>query len=707
MHYQHQFPMVRLLVPFMAGIICALEADRQHPVLTYGMFMLLAIPVVWVLASGRTAAYRTRWIFGVILSAGLGLFGFNLVNLKQEIRSVEHYCHFSGEILLTRIIDPPREKERSWKVLTEVLAVKQGNGFRPVKGKLLAYVAKDSSGTFPPSFGDYLLLHGVPETIPQPRNPGTFNYQRYLQHNQVYRQLYLKLGEWKQLPLPGQNTLKGLSLRIRDYLMEVLRQNHLSGREYEVAAALILGQDELLDYETRQEYSAAGVVHILGISGLHVGIVYLVLNAAFGFLDKRRRGKYLKLMLVLATIWFYALITGLSPAALRSSAMFSFVSLGNVAKRNVHIINSLATSAFFLLLFNPFLVTNIGFQFSYIAVIGIVLIQEPIAKYWEPDNRILNQVWQLTAMSLAAQLVTLPLTLCYFHQFPVYFLPANLLVIPLSNLVIYSGMSVLLVSFIPLLSGLAGQITSLLIRLLNWIVHFFDTLPHALITPIPFTSAQAILFYLCLSSLLLYLFQKRNIGLIRLLLCLLLFILSGTIQGIRHDCQKKLLIYSINRHSALGIITDRDCLLIADSALLQDEKLMNYNLSGSKAQYGVRRMTVCTAGDFRTGKSSMRSFTRPVPGGMVLLSGSKRIAMIHARPSGNPTAKPLEVDFLIINGNPRLKIDRLLLFYKTKLLVLDGSNSFYRCNLWKEECYRQGIRVWDVRSQGALVADLD
>lgn len=196
-------------------------------------------------------------------------------------------------------------------------------------GKILVYLSKKQQAQTIPNYGDWILISQLAKPIPPPSNPGSFDYRQYMATQSVYHQLFLETGKWKLLPCRSTSDLKGISIQVKSYLLKRMAESNIGGKEYAVAAALILGQDDWLDYETRSEFSHSGVVHILGISGLHVGILYLVLNFVLSFLNKKPRHQLIKTIIILFIIWFYALITGLSPAALRAATIFSFVLLEN------------------------------------------------------------------------------------------------------------------------------------------------------------------------------------------------------------------------------------------------------------------------------------------------------------------------------------------------------------------------------------------
>jgi len=706
MQFRHQFPMLRLLFPLVVGICTAIFLEASRLILIPALAAIILVLTVWVIRFPRNPNYRTRWIFGFLVSSFLFLLGFNMLVLKREILSASHFSHFQPDELLAIVDDVPREKERSWKLVIKIIAIKKGNKFIPAKGLLLTYLAKDSVFRIP-GYNDLLLIHGKPVPVPPPANPGTFNYKKYLEHNSIYQQVYLKQKDWKLIRQANVSSIKSWSFRIRAYSIKVLERNHLDGKEFAIAAALLLGQDENLDYETRHEYSSAGVVHILGISGLHVGILYIVLNFILGFLDKYRKGRFLKLVLVLMMIWFYAMITGLSPAALRSATMFTFVALGNQGKRNVHIINSLATSAMVLLIFDPYLITNIGFQFSYIAVAGIVLFHEPVYKKWESRFWLPDQAWSLTVMSLAAQLVTFPLTLYYFHQFPVYFLPANLVVIPVSNIVIYIGMAVLGTSFIPFVSNILGIGTYYLIKFLNVTVRFIESLPNSVIPDIRLDVAGMCLLYLIIISSAVFVYSRKKHFLLFSLSSILILVGWNSNHLIQYQGQDKLIVYSVNKHSAIGFIKGRECLLLADQPFLMDQKLVDFNFSGSKASFGIKRTQVSRVDQVCKGRTFSNCYYMISRDSMLFIqSGNVKMVVISKPIKVHNQGRRMPVDYMLVRNNPKVKVLELLKLFEPAVIILDGSNPLSKCNRWMEECKSLGVSGYNVRNDGAWVRDL-
>jgi len=702
MQFFHQFPMVRVLFPFICGIILSLQWQKDF----FGWFLALAGSLfAYLVFLNRNPGQLLKSTFGVTISLILMIMGYLLGLQKQEYLLPGHYTHFQSEQMIIRITEPLGEKKKSWKTVGEVLAIQQEHRLVPVRGKILVYIAKGGDQPMP-GFDETLLVHAKPSGIQASGNPGSFNYKVYLERNGIYRQLFIRQGEWKLLKRSPARSVKYYAIRLRADLLERLKQNGLSGKEYGVAAALILGQDDWLDQETRQEFSSAGVVHILGISGLHVGIIYMTLNFLLGFLNRRRAGKLLKLLLVFLLIWFYALITGLSPAALRACTMFTFVTLGQLGRRNVHIINSLAASAFLLLLFNPYLVTNIGFQFSYVAVIGIVLLQEPLSALWTSRFRLLQETWNLIVMSISAQLFTFPITLYHFHQFPVYFLPANLLVVPLSNLIIYSGMAVIGTSMVPGLSFLLGSGTSWLIKTLNWFASFFESLPYSVIEPLNLRLPELLVLYiLILSGCTGYLLHRKKWLIITLIPGLVLSVLIS-INCVLTVRQHQLVVFSATKHSACAIIKGRNCLLMTDSTYISNPDGSLAYLMSSLSSMGVRdiNQSLTTASEQRS--TTSLAGIRKVPGGWVIHSGGKNFGILNSFAAGWKCSFPLQLDYLLISGNQFMRIRDIITMYQPGLIILDDNCSLRKSETREAECDELKLHCWSIRKKGAFLADL-
>jgi competence protein ComEC len=319
-----------------------------------------------------------------------------------------------------------------------------------------------------------------PEPLAPPTFPNEFDYKGYLASKGIHFRQFLGKN-MLVLPVPQTYQLKFTLEHLRHYFAQVIERYVLRPESKQIALALLLGQKESLGKEVKQAYSATGTQHILAVSGLHVGIIYSILLLPLTYF--KQEGHALRksyLLLVMGLIWIYALMTGFSPSVVRAVVMFSLVTLGQMRKRKPSIWNILSCSALLLLVLDPGVGTDLGFQLSYLAVAGIVGLQPLILQLWSPSNRVLDYFWQMASVTLAAQLITSPLTIHYFHTFPSYFLLANLLIVPLSYLILCVGVPFLLLAWIPFLGRVLGAIVDFFLLLQNEITYQIQDLPAAL-----------------------------------------------------------------------------------------------------------------------------------------------------------------------------------------------------------------------------------
>jgi len=328
--------------------------------------------------------------------------------------------------------------------------------------------------------GQWVLVSDKPEKIEAPRNPNEFDYKGFLSRKGITARQFIPEGKSKIISAGSNRSFYFFADDLRESLSDLLEKHIPQKSSLPIARALLLGQKNQLDRSTRQAYSEAGVMHILAVSGLHVGILVAVLLFLIKPLKLSGIARKSCLLVLVLVIWTYATITGLSPSVVRASVMFTLIVLGQLRDRKPPIFNILAFSAILMIALNPGVITEVGFQLSYLAVAGIVLLQPLIVRVWYPKSRILEYLWQLGAVSIAAQLATFPLSVWYFHSFPVWFLPANLLVIPITFLIMQVGIPMLLIGWMPFLGKALGWVVGSLIQVELWILEAFRLLPFRL-----------------------------------------------------------------------------------------------------------------------------------------------------------------------------------------------------------------------------------
>jgi len=284
-------------------------------------------------------------------------------------------------------------------------------------------------------------------------------------------------------------------------------------RARQIAKALLLGQKNTLDQEVSQAYSTAGAMHVLAVSGLHVGIIYGFFFLLVRPANLRTRWRVVYLTVVIGIIWVYAFLTGMSPSVLRSATMFTMVALAQMQSKSPSTFNAVAISAVLLLLFDPNLIYAVGFQLSYAALMGILVFQPIIVKAWLPRNRILYRAWEITSVGLAAQLATFPISAYYFHQFPTFFMLSNLIAIPGAFLIMAVGIPFLLLSEVGMIAAGLGKVLNGLLMVFNHGIFAVQELPFSKVERIHFSGVEIGWYYLLLMLLLsLYHFPGKRMA---------------------------------------------------------------------------------------------------------------------------------------------------------------------------------------------------
>jgi competence protein ComEC len=429
-----QVPFVRLFIPLALGIGVA----AWLPVLP-GWLPVLGFVGLFPLARWRT--YRWRLLFGLVLSVQLLLCGSWLMQQTNPAQQPGHLVHADARHWQVQVVRIHGVSARFRRVELRVQARLDSMGiWQHTQGRVLAYFPADATAPLEP--GRKLLIRSRMDTIRGPSDPQAFDYRAYLAGKGIRRQCFLREGDWQEGSLSG-----GGMARIRRWqktLLGTLELRLEASQAFPVAAAMVLGSRDALSAELRDAYTRTGALHVLAVSGLHVGLVYWMLLGLWKLVPWRHPWRDRLLMLsCLAGIWLFALTTGAAPSVLRASVLFSFLLIGNGLGRQGNVYNSLAASAFCMLWVDPRWLYDIGFQLSYTAVAGIVFFQPKIYKLLLLPRGPLDYVWSLTAVSAAAQLGTLPITLYYFHQFPMYFWLSGLLVVPAAPIILVCGLLLL------------------------------------------------------------------------------------------------------------------------------------------------------------------------------------------------------------------------------------------------------------------------
>lgn len=699
MNFWNQAPLVRLLFPFIAGILTAVYLPYHIE-----NYFLIILPYVAILAAivfipPFRITYKRSWIFGLITYLLLFLTGYQLTIYKTEKFNKHHFSKYVNgkSSVVGYVLQSPIEKDRTYKMVYEITGVKYKGEWVGCEGKAMIYLKKDSNSASL-KYGDEFILNGTFNDIPSAGNPGEFNYQRFLAFHNIFQQCSADEKSWMPTGKNAGNIILQYSYTLRDRLLKVLRDYSIKGDEYAVGAALMLGYSDKLDAEIISAYSSTGALHVLSVSGLHVAIVYVVFNWLLFFLDKIKYGNVIKAVVLILLLWFYSALTGLSPSVLRAATMFSFIIIAKAFNRYTNIYNTLAASAFLLLAINPYLIMEVGFQLSYIAVVGIVFIQPKIYQWFEPKSWLMDQIWTITAVSIAAQIATFPLGLHYFHQFPNYFLLSNFIVIPVSTVIIYLGIALFAFAKMSLIATYIAIAFNWCVWLLNESVKLIEKWPHAILEGISISIFETWMLY-GMIILFLYYFINRRIRFLYLALCSVILILfSQIIEQSLQFHQHKFIVYNIPKTTAIDLISSRHNTLFTDSSLANNNSALLFHIKHNWWDLGMEKSSIIT------GNSSSSEVL--ISNNIIEFNDKKIIVVKEKMRNTNQNGKPLKIDYLILSKNAKMSIAEVMKTFAPKEIIFDSSNSNYKLVKWKAECDSVSVPYFSVSDSGAFIADL-
>lgn len=686
-------PFLRLVLPLILGVLLQWYFSFElMEIIFAGVILLIAFISFRLLPLAMR--FKLQPLQGLLINSIVIVLG-SFLTYQKDIRNHQNWFgnfYHEGDHLVLTISEPLVEKTKSYKADALVENVIRNNTSESIAGKVVLYFLKDSTATSL-KYGDKILINKKLQPIQNSGNPGAFNYKQYSAFKQIFHNVFLKNGEWVLLPEKNINRFNQFLFTSRQNILNTLYEN-MQGKDDQlsIAEALLIGYTHDLDKDLVQAYSNTGVVHIIAISGMHLGLIYVMLVWIFKRLPYVKRLKIVKTVLILSCLWMFALLTGGGASILRSAVMFTCIVIGDNLSRKTSIYNSLAASAFILLCINPFYLWDVGFQLSYLALSGIVIFQKPIYNLVFIKTWFLNKVWQLTAVSLAAQILTFPVCLYYFHQFPTIFLITNLLTVPLSTSILFVEIFLVAFSWVPKISFLIGKLTWWLIWLMNKIILFFNEIPNSVWDRIPATLTSTLLLYGFVCCIGIWLLHKSKNGLKLSLLTLLAFTLLNAYTKWNVAHQQKVIVYNIPKHQAIDFVNGSNYKFVGDSVLFVDGMLQNFHI--------------------KPGRIALQLNTsKELPGTLFQRDYffyflDKTFLVLDSSMAYKPLQQRINIDVIILSKNPKIYISQLAKVFNCKQYVFDASNSLRRITQWQKDCEKLHLTSYSVPEKGAFIMNL-
>ena len=660
-----QFPLTRITICFVLGILFPyfLKPDPAFVFVFLSLF-LIAFCIAFFLSK--------KWENGVFY---FGIIAYSLSFFIGAANQIVHtdyfnntnYIHYNGIFEKPHLVSLTlREKLRSSSFSDRYIAIINRIDHAERTGRIILNIRKDSlNHEF--EIGTQLLIKGNIYKNSPAKNPNQFDYSKYLKAKQIYAQLYSEPDAIRINPNIEKNIWYYTS-RLRTKIIHNLERNHFNNAELNVAIALILGQQQDISPEIIRDYQYAGAIHILSVSGLHIGFILLFVTFILKPLPNTKRGSLIKLVIILASLSLFGLIAGLAPSVVRSVTMFSFVAIGMYLRRSTNIFHTLLVSILLILLFQPSFLLDVGFQLSYVALFFILWLQPLLSKLWLPKNIILKYFWDILTVSFAAQIGAFPLSIYYFHQFPGLFFVTNLIIIPFLSIIMALGVFVMILAAFSYVPSIPAKLLEWGIHYLNRIINSIASLEQFVIQNIPFNLYLLVSIYLLIITTIIW-FKKPNYHkLVLVLVALIAFQLTWfeTRWSIRN--QRELVVFNLKRNTFITARNGEQVTLYANDSLLKNSQKN-------------KMFTSYLTGNFSTLKSKIKLQN------MLYFNGNK-ILIID---SLGVYPKNINPDILVLTQSPKINLERLFQSIKPKIVVADASNFKIIQKQWKATCGKNKI----------------
>ena len=504
------YPFLRIAIVLVAGIMTG-DVLYGHVSVRLVLWILVALVCATVVAYKKADGKKLTTLLLMLDVFVLGIWNVGRVEQRLDVP-----INRGAEMYDAVVAERPVVGQRTIRC---VLAVAEG---RLAGQRIIAFFQKDSA------IGDVQRLavgDGVrvvsrlkPITNSRRLQNGHFDYVRYQHIHGVVARTYINKDSWKRSRVSMrrlgvmQRVLIGMR-SARDRLLSHNEKHNMSESAYAVVAAMTMGDRSGLTRELRQSYAASGASHVLALSGLHLGVIYGLLSLIF----VHRRMRVLGQVLAMVAIWAYAALVGMPPSVLRSATMLTIFAFVVLTGRRQVSLNTLAFAAVVQLVVSPLSLWDVGFQMSFLAVLGIVMLNMRLGNVETPACigrwRVIGWVWSLVKVSLAAQLAVAPLSMYYFGTFPCYFLLTNLVAIPLATIIVYTSIVMYALGFCAWMQGVVATFVGWMATLMNTSLGFIASLPGACMYGIHINARQVWLMYalLLVAYLMSYYIERRNI----------------------------------------------------------------------------------------------------------------------------------------------------------------------------------------------------
>ncbi|GAA4282448.1 ComEC/Rec2 family competence protein [Gaetbulibacter aestuarii] len=668
--------LIKLTIGLIIGIILGYYLNIPMDYILGITLFSLAI-LTFFFAKANTQIIQKPW-FGITSFFCIVCIGILTVSSHDEFQKRSHFTKYLGpsdslQTITLQIKETLKPNTYYKKFVAEVLKIDSIS----VTGKTLLNIRIDSTQTSL-DIDEIIVSRNAFETLPQPLNPNQFDYKSYLNRKQIYREIFITNNHFIKIHPKGFSIL-GSTDKLRKYINQKIREYPFSKDELGVINALLLGQRQDLSPELYSNYADAGAIHILAVSGLHVGIILLIFSFLFKPLERLKHGKLIKTILLIIILWAFACIAGFSASVTRATAMFSLISIAQNFNRPTNLYNTLAISMFLILLFRPLYIFDVGFQLSYAAVFAIISIDPHLYRLWKPKYKITDIYWHTLTVTIAAQLGILPLSLFYFHQFPGLFFISNLVIIPFLGIILGFGILVIVLAGLNLLPVFLAISFGYVVDLMNTFIVWVSKQDAFLFEHIRFTEYHLIIGYSIIIFTMLFILKRRFNYLVILFISLISLQLYAIFNQ-QYVSNNEFIIFQKTKSTILANHIKNTLIISSKNGKLnaaESNLISNFTLAHS----------------INTTKNDTIQNIYELGNKVLFIIDSLGVYQLES-------SKP---DYVLLRTSPKINMNRLIDSLQPKYIIADGSNYNTYKERWEAICYKRKIPFHRTDKKGAFI----
>lgn len=694
MIFKAEIVFVKIILPLILGIILGYYFQNEQLL----RVSLIVVVIFLVLAALINTFYKSikGWRYKKSIASFYYMMffsvGITITLFHTDFISGNYFAKKQYQQLKVWVSSEPQQTNDILRFEVDVTDGYLNRHQESTSGKLLIALKLDSLSPIKLNYGDELMISAEYLPVEPPYNPAEFDFKAWLASKNIYHQTFIKQEQLVKLGEGQGNPIIKYALEVRRQQVAVYRKLIKDDEAFAVASTLILGYRADLSKETLAAYSKTGTIHALSVSGMHVGIIYIMLNWLLSFLDRNHWRRLLKTILICVLVWCYALVTGFSPSVLRSAIMLSVFVLAKQYKRSTNNYNVVSFAAIALLVIDPFVIWHVGFQLSFLAVIGLIYYQPKIYKWLYVKNKWLDRAWSLVAMSLAAQLATLPLSIYYFHQFPVYFIFSNLFISLPILFLMYGGLALLLTKW-----QLLAYAFEWLITFTNKGLKWISELPYASITEIWLDKWQLLFLCLIMVFITLGLVNRKKHYLFTGIFTLLIVQTIFSYKKFKSSEQKEIVFFSLRKNFAAAFINGYESILVTD--LTAEDRNFEFFVKPALDQKKIKNIHFVSWDDEFNSEGFIKNDHQ-------IIYRNKHFLLMDEKFNYKKLSQNPSFDFVWIHNNPKQKLAQLKDEIQFSNLMIDASNKDYLITKLKMQADSLKVPISVLKKQVGLTLKL-